>query len=73
MNETGTDPQDTAEPFDSERLGSQSTFEGNGSAEFQQPMGELTEKPEFYLGAAFLGGFLLARLLRRRGGGDGDE
>ncbi len=73
MNENGTETQDKTEGINAGGLGSQPAFEHDGSAEFQQPMGELIEKPEFYLGAAFLGGFLLARLLRRGGGGNDDE
>ena len=76
MNEASTDQigTDNGAETGAAGLGPQEVFDG--AASLDQPYVPVTEKPEFYLGAAFVGGFIIARLLRRvgrRGDGSNDE
>lgn len=75
MEDTGTDQQEKTDSTETgaEGPGTDTPFDGSVVSDFDQPFTPITEKPEFYLGAAFAGGFLLARLLKRAGRGSGDE
>ncbi len=78
MDKASTDQKDTAKGTETgaEGFDPQVAHDTDGATNIAQLDMPVTEKPEFYLGASFVGGFLLARLLRRvgrGGGGSNDE